>query len=149
MLKVDKALVVPRAIATPVLYVGDQTAQRINHGHKSGHVIAIVPGEVDLTKDPIWFGTPRLPERVDAAIAKSERALAEKAGITPFPEKEVEAALAKGGEPIKTTDMSALLRDQVAELILEYCPDEKHLADDFRVPVITRGEPKKSSGDED
>jgi len=150
VLKVDKALVVPRAIPMPVLYVGDQTAERVNHGHKSGHVIAIVPGESDLTKVPIWFGTPRLPERVDASTAKSERALAEQAGIGPFSEKDVEAALAKGGEPIKTTDKSALLRDQVAELILEYSPDEKHLADGFRVPVITKQKklkPKQSAED--
>ena len=152
VLEVDKALVVPRAMAMPVLYVGDKPAQRVNDGHKSGHVIAIAPGEADLTKVAMWFGTPGLPGQVDAATAQSERALAEKAGIRPFPEKKVEAALAKGGEPIKTTDMSALLRDQVAELILEYSPDEKHLADGFRVPVITkqkRQDPEKSAGDED
>ena len=124
----------------------------MNHGNKSGHVIAIAPGEADLTKVPIWFGTPRLPERVDAAAAKSERALAEQAGIGPFSEKNVAAALAKGGEPIKTTDKSALLRDQVAELILEYSPDEKHLADGFRLPVVTRQKrqsPEESAEDED
>ena len=149
VLKVDKALVVPRAIAMPVLYVGDKPAQRVNAGHKSGHVVAIVPGEADLTKVAMWFGTPGLPEQIDSATAQSERALAEEAGIGPFPEKKVEAALAKGGEPIKTTDMSALLRDQVAELILEYSPDEKHLADGFRVPVVTRQKSKKPAEDEE
>jgi hypothetical protein len=138
VLKVDKALVVPRAIAMPVLYVGDKLAERLNHGHKSGYLIAIAPGEVDLTQVPIWFGTPRLPERVDTATAQAERTLAENAGIKPFPKEKVEAALAKGGEPIQTADKSALLRDQVAELILEYSPDEKHLADGFRLPVVTK-----------
>ena len=149
VLQVDKALVVPRAIPTPVLYVGDQPAERVNHGHKSGRVVAIVPGEADLAKVPIWFGTPALPGQVDAAAAQSERALAEEAGIRPFPAKKVEAALAKGGEPIKTTDKSALLRDELAELILEYCPDEKHLADGFRVPVVTRQKPKEPAEDEE
>jgi hypothetical protein len=140
----DKNLVVPRAIAMPVLYVGNQPAQRINEGHKSGRVIAIVPGEVDLLKEPIWFGTPELPENVDANMAKAERKLADKAGIKPFDEKTVKAAQAKGGETKLTApDMHTLLRDNVAELILEYCPDEKHLADDFRVPVIKRETPKK------
>ena len=142
--KVDKALVVPRAIAMPVLYVGDKLAERLNHGHKSGYLIAIAPGKVDLTQVPIWFGTPRLPERVDTAAAQAERALAENAGIKPFPKEKVEAALAKGGEPIQTTDKSALLRDQVAELILEYSPDEKHLADGFRLPVVTKRSPANS-----
>ncbi len=154
VLEVDKNLVVPRAIAMPILYVGNQPAQRINEGHKSGRVIAIVPGEVDLLKEPIWFGTPDLPENVDAHMAKAERALADQAGIKPFNEKKVKAAQAKGGDKIKAADTRALLRDHVAELILEYCPDEKHLADDFRVPVIKRETPKKpakskSAEDED
>jgi hypothetical protein len=143
VLEVDTALVFPRAAAMPVLYVGDRTAQRVNDGHKSGRVIAIVPGEVDLLKDPIWFGTPDLPDRVDANMAKAERSLADAAGIKPFPEKKVKAALAKGGEKVTKNDMHALLRDQVAELILEYSPDEKHLADGFRVPVLKRDKPKK------
>jgi hypothetical protein len=138
VLRVDKALVVPRAIATPVLYVGDQSAERVNYGNESGHVIALVPGHVDLTEVPIWFGTPGFAWRIDTATAKAERALAEQAGIKPFSKEVVEAALAKGGEPIQTTDKRALLRDQVAELILEYSPQEKHLAEDFRVPDIKR-----------
>jgi hypothetical protein len=38
VLKADKALLVPRAALMPVLYVGDQTAERLNMGHKSGYV---------------------------------------------------------------------------------------------------------------
>ena len=149
VLEVDKALVVPRSVAMPVLYVGDQSAQRINSGHKSGHVIAIVPGEVDLTKVPIWFGTPDLPGRADAKEARSERALAEKAGIKPFSKEKVKAAQDKGGARLALVDISALLRDHVAELILEYCPDEKHLAEDFRRPVLTKPKPKKPADDDD
>ncbi len=149
VLKVDKALVYPRAIAMPVLYVGDQTAERLNHGHKSGHVIAIVPGEVDLTKQPIWFGTPDLPERVDAKKIKSERALADKAKIKPFSKEKVKAALDKGGERLRLEDATALLREAAAPLIEEYSPQEKHLADDFRRPVITKKKPKEPAGEED
>ena len=57
---------------------------RLNQGDESGYVIAVVPGEVDLTKDPIWFGTPDLPERVNAATIKAEREQADKAGIKPI-----------------------------------------------------------------
>ena len=138
VLKVDRALVIPRQVAEPVLYVGDSTAQRINFGHESGYVIAIVPGVVDLTKAPIWFGTPELPERVDAATVQAERTLANRAGIKPFSAKVVKAASERGGAALNVADMSELLRTQVSDLILKYSPPEKHLAAAFRVPVTTR-----------
>ncbi len=138
VLKVDKALVIPRQVAEPVLYVGDSTAQRVNFGHESGYVIAIVPGAVDLTKAPIWFGTPDLPERVDAAMIQAERTLANRAGVKPFSEKVVKAAFERGGAALNVADMSELLRTQVSDLILKYSPQEKHLAEAFRVPVTTR-----------
>ena len=138
VLKVDRALVIPRQVAEPVLYVGDSTAQRINFGHESGYVIAIVPGVVDLAQAPIWFGTPELPERVDAATVQAERTLANRAGIQPFSAKQVQAAQARGGAALNVADMSALLRTQVSDLILKYSPQEKHLVAAFRVPVTTR-----------
>src|SRR5712671_3802176 len=64
VLDVDTALVIPRDSLEPVLYASDVAVQRLNHGHKSGKVIAIVPGHVDLATTPIWFGSPNLPERV-------------------------------------------------------------------------------------
>jgi len=142
VLRVDPDLVFPRQVAEPVLYVGDHTAQRINAGHQSGHVVALVPGEVDLATAPIWFGTPDLPERVDAATVKAERSLAAQAGIAPFTREQVAAATAKGGAALNASDMEALLRTEVAELILEHTPQEAHLAEAFRVPV-TRRTPKK------
>jgi len=135
VLRVDEDLVIPRQAAEPVLYVGDGTAQRVNHGNESGYVIAIVPGDVDLSQAPIWFGTPELPERVDAAMAKAERALADKAGIKAFSPTKINTAATKGGERLNVADLHALLRGPVAELVLEYSPQEKRLADAFRVPV--------------
>ena len=141
VLKVNPDLVYPRQRAEPVLYVGSQTAQRINHGYESGHVIAIVPGNPDLEKALIWFGTPDLPERVDDAKIKAEHALAEKAGIKPLSAEKIREALAKGGKRLEVADLAALLRDQVADLVLEYSPQEKQLADAFRTPKVKR-EPK-------
>ena len=143
VLKVSKDLVIPRQEPQPVLYVGSQTAQRINHGDESGHVIAIVPGEVDLTTALIWFGAPDLPERVDETKIATEHARAEKAGIKPFSEETINRAADKGSERLNVGDFGALLRGQVAELVLEYSPQEKRLADAFRVPVVKR-EPKPS-----
>jgi hypothetical protein len=138
VLQVDPALVFPRQEAEPVLYAGNQTAERVNCGHKSGHVIAIVPGDVHLAKTPIWFGTPGFPERVDANTVQAERASADEAKIEPFSAEQVQAARAEGGEPVRVADVEGLLRDYVAPLILEYSPDEKRLADAFRVPITRK-----------
>ena len=71
----DRSLIHPRQVAMPILYVGDQTAERLNTGHESGRLVVIVPSvpdgdggvALDLTTTPIFFGTPGLPEQVDAA----------------------------------------------------------------------------------
>jgi len=139
VLKVNKDFVYPREIAMPVLYVGNQPAERLNRGHESGHVIVIVPGRVDLPNTPIWFGAPNFPHMVDAATANAQRELAENAGIKPFSQERVNAALAEGGKRIRAADQRTLLRDVVSELILRYSPQEKQLASDYRVPVV--GEP--------
>lgn len=138
VLKVDPALVQPRQIAMPVLYVGDHTAQRINQGDKSGRVIAIVPGEVDLARDPVWFGTPDFPHLVNAGMAKAERTLAEQAGIKPFAQEKVDAAKTRGGSVLRAANLRDVLRTEIADLILEFSPQEAQLAEDFRVPVLSR-----------
>lgn len=132
VLKVDPDLVLPRDSAEPVLYAGNQTAQRLNHGHESGHVIAIIPGEVDLTQVPIWFGSPDLPERVSAQTIRSERALADAAKIRPFAAKKVQGVTQRR---LQASDLSALLRDHVSNLVLKYSPQEKNLAEKWRLPV--------------
>jgi hypothetical protein len=139
VLKVNKDLVQPREIAMPVLYVGNQPAERLNRGHESGHVIVIVPGKVDLSKTPMWFGAPNFPHEVDANTANAQRELADKAGLKPFAQERVNAALTAGGQRISAADERTLLRDVVSELILKYSPQEKQLANEYRVPTI--GEP--------
>lgn len=135
VLKVDPDLVFPRNSAEPVLYAGNQTVQRLNHGHESGHVIAIIPGEIDLTQVPIWFGRPELPERVDANTIKSERALAEAANIRPFGAEKVRKATANSAGRLEAADLFSLLRDQAAELVLQFSPQEKNLVETWRLPV--------------
>jgi hypothetical protein len=132
VLKVDPALVVPRNALEPVLYAGNHAVQRLNDGHVSGHVIAIIPEEVDLTRTPIWFGSPDLPERVSAEKIRAERAMAEEAKIRPFSAEKVQAVTAGR---LQASDLSSLLRDQVANLVMEYAPQEKALAQKWRLPV--------------
>jgi hypothetical protein len=132
VLKVNPDLVVPRNTAEPVLYAGSQSVQRLNDGHESGHVIAIIPGEIDLTKSPIWFGRPGLPERVTAQTIRTERALADAAKIQPFAAEKVHSVTK---ERLQVSDLSSLLRDYVADLVLAFSPQEKSLADTWRLPV--------------
>jgi hypothetical protein len=138
VLRVDPDLVFPRNSAEPVLYAGDQPVQRLNQGYESGHVLAIIPGEINLTQAPIWFGRPELPERVSAQTVRSERALAEEADIQPFTTEKVQRVTQ---EPLRASDLAALLRDHVADLLLQYSPQERHLAETWRLPVA-RADPR-------
>ena len=134
VLQVKPDLVFPRQAAEPVLYVGNRTAERINIGYRSGRVLAIVPGKVDLTRTPVWFGTPELPERVDGNIAQGELAVANAAGIKPFSAEQVRAAYTRGGKGITLADRDAL-RPLLAGLLAQYSSVETELIDTFNVPV--------------
>jgi hypothetical protein len=130
VLDVDGDFVKPTARPEPVLYVGHQTAERVNHGWKCGRVVAIVPGEaggdgfpvLDLSGAKVWFGAPALPEQIDQAAL--EQAFAEAAGATPFSEAEIAEARAHGGSPIRFQKREEL-DEQAARLIAEHCPDER------------------------
>jgi hypothetical protein len=124
VIKVAPDLVYPRQVAEPVLYAGDQTVERLNVGYASGYVIGIVPGSVDLGRVPLWFGTPRLPESVDAGVVRAERSRAEAAGIQPVPAERIQAVLRK---PLDLADKSDLLREAGA-LVGLYAPDESERA---------------------
>ena len=138
VLKVDPALAYPRQTAEPVLYVGDTTAERVNVGYASGYLVVIVPCKVadfDLKKTLIWFGTPELPERCTAKTIAEEREKAEKAGLKPLAEAQVDTARAKGGERLSVKD-DYELRRQVAPLIKQYAPDETERADNLLTPRV-------------
>ncbi len=126
VLKVNPALVYPRQQAEPVLYVGKQSAQRLNVGYKSGHVVAMIPGEPDWAKTLIWFGKPDLPERVDSNVANTEEAAAKAAGIKPFSAKELETAFARGSKSLKASNVDGVL-GVAADLIRQHSPDEAEL----------------------
>jgi hypothetical protein len=147
VISVDPALVYPRQGYEPVLYVGDQTAQRLNVGYPSGQVIAIVPGDVDLKKAPIWFGSPELPERLTAEMIKTQREAAEKTGIKPFDAKKVNEAIKRGDEPLKVADRG-YLHAEAALLIYEYAPDEKDRADGYRAPRVDTGDKGQGKNDD-
>src|SRR5690606_11950668 len=57
VLRVNPHLVRPRQTAEPVLYVGNQTAERLNVGDDHGNIVVIVPGLSDPAAARFWFGT--------------------------------------------------------------------------------------------
>ena len=131
VVEVDRAFVVPRNSLEPVLYAGDAAVQRLNHGELSGRIIGIVPGTLNLATAPIWFGTPELPERVTRNTIQYERGLADKAGVRAFPSARLDSIKRP---VIAAKDLATLLSTVAAELIYEYSPQEKHLADSWRLP---------------
>ncbi len=131
VLRVDTSLIMPTNDLEPVLYAGNTTVQRLNQGYQSGFLIAIIPAQLDLSKEPVWFGTPALPERIDGKTITSERTRAIRAGIKPFPADEVKN---KTKETVTTPDLTALLRKYAGDLILEFSPYEKYLVEAWRLP---------------
>jgi hypothetical protein len=131
VIKVDTSLVRPKNSLEPVLYAGNHTVQRLNQGHESGYVIGIIPGQVDFTKEPVWFGDPALPERISATIIENELARAKLAGIALMKAADVQSltrAKAAAGY------LNDLLRNQAGDLILEFSKQDKYVVDAWRLP---------------
>lgn len=132
VLKVNPDLVYPRQSAEPVLYVGDTTAERMNVGYRSGFVVAVVGADItgekamDLSKVKIWFGTPELPERVNANRIAQESALADAAGIKAFDADKI-AALLDQNETLSEQTKAGIL-NEVAAQIRRFSPQEEELA---------------------
>lgn len=140
VLKVDPALAVARQVAMPVLYVGAETAEPINVGETSGRLVVLVPAslrqdgtpDLDLTRTPIFFGTPDLPERVTSQMASAELARARAQGVT-APAADVVASAAR---PLVQFADDYELRLQAADFVEVYAPDEVDLVRGLRVPRI-------------
>ncbi len=132
VLAVDPVLVEPRDTLEPILYAGSTPVQRLNHGGQSGRVIGIIPGTTDLAASPIWFGAPGLPERVTTQTTRAELARAQKSGIRPFAADKLRSVTHPAAA---AADLAALLRDIASTLVSEYSPQEKHLANSWRLPT--------------
>ena len=133
VLRAAPGLIQPRQAREPVLYVGAQTANRVHSSVRSGHVVAIVPGDFLLTDAPIFFGDPALPEelgqtRIDRALAK---AVAK--GVAP-PDHAAVAAVVDA-EPLHVADHYRL-RQAAVDLVAEYSPQETDFIRGERVPLI-------------
>jgi len=143
VLEAAPELLVRRQSLEAVLYVGRQTAERVNSGEESGHLVALVPStvgsdgelELDLAEAPIWFGTPELPERVDAARVELEYERAVEQHVTaPAPDR-VRAALERGGARLALVDRVDL-EHEAAELVRAFSPAESDLASSLSAPRL-------------
>lgn len=138
VLAVDPQKFVPRQELEPVLQVGEETAERVNAGHLDGTLVVIVPSPAgldgwptrDLTLDPIFLGTPALPERVDSAHLVKELVATT---AMPFGAARIERALANGGAPLDARDRNEL-EQEAARLIQAYAPSEQDRAAGLLVP---------------
>jgi len=137
----ERDLLIPRQIAQPVLYFGNQTAERFNVGYESGYVIAFVPAEledakserfIDLQTARAFFGTPMLPEQVDHATIQSEVNLAASRGIEPIGQAKAQQALARGAERLSLGDKNDLIEYAVG-LVEQYSPQETLLIEQHRL----------------
>ena len=138
----DRELLHPRQTAEPVLYVGEQTAERLNHGQASGHVVALVPSPVgadglpslDLTGAPVFFGDPALPEQVTAAEARRQLDAARARGVAAFDAAALTAARAEAVHFVDDSD----LRTWSADIIERWSPQEADLVAGLRVERVGR-----------
>lgn len=134
VLEVDPDFAYPRQVGVPVLYVGNTPAELTNIGYLSGRMVVIVPGEVDLTTTPIFFGSTELPSQVTKERGDAELQAARDMGIRPFSAAEINGARELGGETLYAFDNNFLMLE-VSNLILTYAPDEEERAKLYRLPI--------------
>lgn len=117
-----------------VLFVGAETAERINNGDVSGYLIVIVPGHVDLAQAPVFFGEPDLPERVTLEVAEQELVRARSLGTRPLaPARAVQVMQ----PPVELADAYELYLE-ASFWIEAYSPEENDLVQSLRAPRLGR-----------
>ena len=124
----------PQQVKQPVLYVGDETADRMNFGDESGHVVVIVPGgDKRLQEAPIFFGSVGLPEEVVYRTIEAELAAARRRGIAPHTEEKVAAVTVPG---VLEFEDDYRLRLHAIDLVERYSPQERDLIKGWRAPLV-------------
>lgn len=125
----DPELLRPRQVKEPVLYVGAQTAERINHA-VSGRLVLLVPGDFALGQAPIFLGDADLPEELRQPQIDAQLAAAVAAGAIATPAETI-AKVTVAGTREFATDFQ--LRQRAIDLVEIHSPDEKDLIAGWRV----------------
>jgi hypothetical protein len=120
----DPALFIPRQVKEPVLYVGAQTAERVNFPQESGRVVVIVPGDFQLEDAPIFFGAEALPEELRQGQIDAQVEAARARGVLPPSAEAIQKA--------QTTQWKEFasdyeLRLRAIELVAQHSPQEVDL----------------------
>ncbi|MCU0866682.1 MAG: hypothetical protein MUC36_23100 [Planctomycetes bacterium] len=126
----DPELLRPRQSKMPVLYVGAQTAERINAG-TSGRLVLLVPGDFRLEDAPIFLGSEALPEELRQPAIDAELATAVAGGAIATPAATIKAVTADERGPFET---DYELRQRAIDLVEIHSPTEKDLIAGWRVP---------------
>lgn len=129
----DPASMIPRQTKEPVLYVGNETADRVNTGRDSGRLVVLVPGDFWLEDAPIFFGDEALPEELHQPQIDAQLAAARAAGVV-APTAEAAAQVTTAGSQTFATDFE--LRRHAIDLVEQYSPGEKDLIAGWRVPLV-------------
>lgn len=136
----DAAVLAPRALAEPLLLASGsdwiESVEWFNHGFATGYRVCFIPstgeqhGGAPRTMEGlrVWFGSPQLPEIVDAKTLQSERALADRVGIVAASGVKIENSAAK------TLANRDELVSAAKALIARWAPDESQ-AEAASVPV--------------
>ena len=132
VLQTDPELLRPRQVKESVLYVGAQTAERINHG-TSGRVVVLVPGDQALASAPIFLGDAALPEELLQTHIDAQLRAAVAAGAIPTPAETVQQVTVPG-RPAFETDYD--LRQRAIDLVEIHSPQEKALIEGWRLPRL-------------
>lgn len=131
----DSRILAPRALAEPLLLASGTAAdgsvwiesvEWFNHGFISGYRVCFIPStaqeksRADRTAQGlrVWFGSPKLPESVDAKALQSELKEADRAGIVAGIAVKVE-----GSAPKVLANRDELITTANA-LIARWAPDE-------------------------
>lgn len=135
VLKVDPRLVEPRNAAQPILFADDQIVQRLNHGNESGHSIVIIPGRVDLSEIRLWFASPSLFNQISTNTINYQKIIAKNDSLKPFNKQKINSISHRN---VSVANLYVLLRDIAADLVIQYSPEDRHLASDWRLPVASK-----------
>jgi hypothetical protein len=131
VLSTDPSLLKPRQVKEPVLYVGAQTAERVNAG-LSGKIVVLVPGDFALGAAPIFLGDAALPEELRQADIDAQLAAAVAAGAIATPADTITKVTA----PARTFETDFELRQRAIDLVEIHSPQEKDLIAGWRLPRV-------------
>lgn len=133
---VTPELTVQRDLWNPVLYVGRYPAEIAGSDPEQGRLVVIVPGDVDLARDPVFFGSVELPGEVSAERAQEELAAAVAAGFRPLTPEALRRARAAGGDTVPLSDGYSLFAGTVADVIDAYAEADHGRAQGYRAPRV-------------